>query len=423
MKPTRADTGANCHSVSALPVPSDPAKLLARVLAAFFTAAQGDPQALKDLASQLVREEDRHQLPDNPIDIDADTRVVPNSKGHDAMKTYGPYPHGDRWRVVTRQGRKQGVLSFPTERDATAELIRLRSAAARQANISTEKAVDAYAVQLRKDGLKESSIATAAFRLKALLRPVLGEPLATVTPFRARELYASLSVAVDTRLNVLALAKNFGRDALENGWTDVALWTDIKPQGRRKCGKPKLGLDESRRFMATCLRLAESENPRTRSAAIAAAMLLLFGLRSGEVLGLVVRNLDDGGRLLRITASKTRAGIRVLTVPDWFRPLLLSLVENLPPDARIFPREKTWLHHHVVAICKEAGVTRVVPHGLRGTHADLSLVAAATPLQVSQALGHTSTAVTFRHYASRDLAVQQQQEHAAQALGPSQPLN
>ena len=175
--------------------------------------------------------------------------------------------------------------------------------------------------------------------------------------------------------------------------------------------------------MGTCLRLALSENPGMRKAAIAAAMLLLFGLRSGEVLALVARNLDGGGRLLRITAAKTRAGVRVLAVPDWFRPLLLGLVENLPPDTRLFPHEKTWLHRHAVAICEKAGVARVVPHGLRGTHADLSLVAAATPLQVSQALGHTNTAVTFRHYADPALAAQQQHEQAAQALDPAQPLN
>jgi integrase len=58
----------------------------------------------------------------------------------------------------------------------------------------------------------------------------------------------------------------------------------------------------------------------------------------------------------------------------------------------------------VVTICKLPGVSRVVPHGLRGTHGDLALVAAATPLQVSQALGHESLTTTYRHYVSPQLA-------------------
>ncbi len=58
----------------------------------------------------------------------------------------------------------------------------------------------------------------------------------------------------------------------------------------------------------------------------------------------------------------------------------------------------------MVNVCKIAGVSRVVPHGLRGTHGDLTLVAAATPLKVSQALGHESLTTTFRHYVSPQLA-------------------
>jgi len=406
---------------SASPGKSETAGPLAEVLAAVAAVAAEGPEALKDLASRLTQEDDRAatQLPDNTIGFDADARAVPNPKEHDAMKTYGPYPHGDRWRVITRQGRKQQVLSFPTQREAQTELTRLRKQAARQAGIPTEKAIEAYADQLRRDGLRESSIVTAGFRLKGLLRPVLTEPLATITPLRAKELYQALLGAVDTRLNVLALAKKFGRVALENGWTDVTLWADIKPQGRRRCGKAKLGLDESRKYLSACLLRAASADRQVRRAAIASVMPLVFGLRSSEVLGLAARDLDNGGRLLRITAAKTRAGIRTLAVPEWFRPLLLSLVEGLSPEARIFPHEKTWLHHHVVAVCKEAGVTRVVPHGLRGTHADLSLVAAATPLQVSQALGHTNTGVTFRHYADKNLADQQQHQQAVLSLDPT----
>jgi len=427
---TGAEVATNGPTARTTPTPeATPQDNLATALSLVAAAAEKGPEVLgnliKTLESALGGEhaDPASALPEKRIAIDADAHVVPNQKGHDAMKIYGPYRHGDRWRLTIRQGKKQHVLSFPNPKEAQTELAHLRKAAARQAGVLTEKAIADYAEQLRGEGLRVSSITTAVFRLKGLLKPVLTEPLATISAQRARELYQNLPGAVDTRLNVLALAKKFGRVAVENGWTDVPLCGDIKPKGRRRCGKTKLGLDESRRYLATCLRRATSTNVQVRTAATAAAMPLLFGMRSSEVLGLAVRDLDDGGRVLRITAAKTRAGIRTLVVPEWFRPLLLSAAENLKPEDRIFPHEKTWIHHHVVAICKEAGVTRVVPHGLRGTHADLSLLAAATPLQVSQALGHTNTGVTFRHYADKDLAAQQQHQQAVQALVPTQPPN
>ena len=148
-------------------------------------------------------------------------------------------------------------------------------------------------------------------------------------------------------------------------------------------------------------------------------MPLVFMLRSGEVLGLEAKDIDDGGQILRVTSAKTRAGIRSLQIPEWPQPHLASLTKGLPSDARIFPREKTWLHRHCINMCKLAGVSRVVPHGLRGVHADLSILAAATPLQVSQALGHTNTGVTFRHYADKGLAEQQQHQQAVQTLAPT----
>jgi len=164
---------------------------------------------------------------------------------------------------------------------------------------------------------------------------------------------------VDTRLNMLALAKHFCRVARERGWTESILLEDVKPEGRRRCGKKKLTLDESRKYLAACLVLAMSDNRKVRQAAIAAAMPLIFGLRSGEVLGLLVKDIDDDGKILRITSAKTRAGIRSLQIPEWFQPYLASLTEGQPSDARIFPREKTWLHHHCVSLCASWPVSLV----------------------------------------------------------------
>ncbi len=64
----------------------------------------------------------------------------------------------------------------------------------------------------------------------------------------------------------------------------------------------------------------------------------------------------------------------------------------------------------------------VPPHGLRGTHADLALAAAATPLAVSKALGHESLTTTYRHYANEEITHEQQHLAALENLrSPTRP--
>jgi integrase len=93
-----------------------------------------------------------------------------------------------------------------------------------------------------------------------------------------------------------------------------------------------------------------------------------------------------------------------LQVPDWFHPYLQILAKNKQPTDLLVGRERTWLHRNVRAICRQAGVSEVSPHGLRGTHTDLALTAAATPKAVSLALGQESLTTTYRHCADQGIA-------------------
>jgi hypothetical protein len=63
-------------------------------------------------------------------------------------------------------------------------------------------------------------------------------------------------------------------------------------------------------------------------AAIAAAIPLLLGYRAAEVVDRQVRDLDDGGSVLRIPVTKSQAGIRSQKLPEWFRPLIASRTEG-----------------------------------------------------------------------------------------------
>ena len=76
------------------------------------------------------------------------------------MKIFGPYPHKNRWRILIRLGSEQQARSFDTEAEAKAEIRRLRIEAHKQAGLAVGKAIDAYAEQLRRNGVRERSIDT-----------------------------------------------------------------------------------------------------------------------------------------------------------------------------------------------------------------------------------------------------------------------
>jgi integrase len=104
---------------------------------------------------------------------------------------------------------------------------------------------------------------------------------------------------------------------------------------------------------------------------------------------------------------------RLARAQDEVRAKLAALRQATPMADRV--------HRNVVAICQKAGVTEAPPHGLRGTHADLALTAAATPKAVSQALGHESLTTTYRHYADQGIAQQHDHQRAVDSLAPPSP--
>ena len=396
---------------NALPPAGSDREALASVLKALASGlAVGDAQDTRGHSGPTG-------LPENEIDDDA--IGVSNPKGHDAMKTYGPYPHKNRWRILIRLGSKQKAQSFGTEAEAKAEIRRLRIEAQKQAGVTSEGAIAAYMESLRANGLKERSIETTGYRLRKLFAPLLSVPLCTLTAAQARDLFSTITGSVDSRRNILAEAKTFCRKAKEMGWTDSQLLVDVHGEGRRHFGKPKLTLDESLKFQDACLKLADSPDPKKRTAGVGSAMALIFGMRASEITGLQVRDLDAGGTIIRITRAKSQAGIRSLQVPEWFRPHLQRLAEGKKPTEPLVGRERTWLHRNVRAICRKAGITEVPPHGLRGTHADLALSAAATPLAVSKALGHESLTTTYRHYANEGITRTAEHERTLASLAPA----
>src|SRR6185503_18244130 len=204
---------------------------------------------------------------------------------------------------------------------------------------------------MRDRGLRSSTVTRMEYHLRAFFqldakeggRTVAfartGGLLADLTTCCGEELYAALRrvSAVDTHQNGLNTAKAFGAWCVEQKWIRDNPLEQIKPVGQRNRGKPQLRLDEARRLVTLC----EQKARKGDEAAIAVLTAFLLGLRASEVTDRVVRDLDDGGRLLWVEFGKTRRSRRTLEVPAMLRPFLVALAEGRPPDAQLITRAAT----------------------------------------------------------------------------------
>lgn len=269
-------------------------------------------------------------------------------------------------------------------------------------------AIDALVASMRARGLRAVTVDRVEAHLRTLLdvAKIGARSIRVLTPAKCADLYrrAQAAYKVDTHRNALAVGRQFGAWLVDSGWLRVAPFADVKPVGRRNYGKPQLGIDDSRTLIGYCV-----ANPADYT--IATACCLLLGVRASELVSRDVRDLDDGGRILRVTASKTYAGLRSFELPDVLRAMLLAHTKGRAPTAPLFPgsrgrvrRSRFWVRDSVERACDEAGVPYVPPHGLRGTHGTLATAAAQTPRAVSEALGHSSMAITARAYVDKDAA-------------------
>jgi len=255
-------------------------------------------------------------------------------------------------------------------------------------------AVDEYIAHLRKRGLRDGSVATVAFRLRALLRTTdRDRSMRILTGPAARDLYERrcAEIAPETQRQELGVASAFASWCVKQGWIRADPFAAIEATRARARRKPQHRIDEARKFLGTALGEGSQSG-------LAASIALTMGLRATEVVDRAVRDVDDGARVLWIDHAKSKAGERTLEVPEMLRPRLAELVAGRKGGERLFGDvDRHWVYYHVRRLCKLAGVPVVSPHGLRGTWS--SIAAEATPVDhVARALGHASAAVTRRHY-------------------------
>jgi integrase len=286
--------------------------------------------------------------------------------------------------------------------------------------VTVAQAIEQYC-ESRGD-LKSTSCATLRYRLEALIEGFRESPIQVFPAVTAWKRVVNEN-AVDTLHGIRSAGTGFFEWCVRQSYIKKNPFTGIEITGKKKRGKAQLRLDEARAFLERALVVANGERISKRRGSqqevgvLGAAIALLLGLRNGEVTACQVRDLDDGGRVLWITASKTEAGIRRVEVPDVLRPTLLKLAEGRNGTEQLFSGlTGNGMRYWTKELCKDLALPLITPHGLRGTHATASMRPHANPHEVAAALGHASFAVTKRHYAQPAAVADARQQAAAEAL-------
>lgn len=312
---------------------------------------------------------------------------------------FGPFRHGNKWRIFTRAacGSQPVYLSFPTESEAE-EAKKLMKAEIERKNRKArtiEDCINEYrGFCLTDKGLKLETVDSAEAKIKRLLEGELDREIGTLTPAHAATLYRDLATRISpatgkpysaaTHRITLITAGTFGKWLAEKKYLRANPFEGIKPIGKMKRGKDQLRIDDSRKWYAEALRMAETDN-----GAVAAIMALTMGMRASEIVNRKVRDLDNNGSILIIGEAKTRRGVRSLVIPEILRPMLARAAQGKGPDDLLLGfgnRQvvRQWTHK----ICEAAGVPLVCAHALRGMHSTLALEAGATAPLVAATLGH-----------------------------------
>jgi len=325
-------------------------------------------------------------------------------------RVLGPYRHYKRWRVflVTAGGEKT-VTDYASEEEARQVVRSLRRELAKGGDRTIREARENYEEYMRDDkGNKPRSIEATSWRLKIFF-PEEDLPVGDLTPTRCKGQYEALRtrpmpttkrpLAVDSHRNILAEAKSFLKWCVGKRWLARNPLEGVTGMGKRRHGKTQLRIDEARMWQAKALEFAD----QGEAGAVAAMMSLVMGMRASEIIGRVVRDLDDEGQLLWIPETKTEAGKRTLPVPKFLQPYLRDIVEGKKPTDLLFGRHwRDWPREWVQRICKAAKVPEVTAHGMRGLHGTLAVERGATTHVVAQALGHESETTSRESYISRE---------------------
>ncbi len=340
-------------------------------------------------------------------------------------RVLGPYRNGRCWRLVVFAGQARKAMLTDTQEEAEklkASLLRMFED---RLGITLGMALDEYLSEKRKAGLKESSVLDIDGKLRSFLP--LHTTLGEITSQHAAQMYQAETervgrfgpVRAATHHRVLRLCKAFFGWAVEREYLRENPFAKLKAIGKARVGKVQLRQDEARKLNDLALKRAADGD----EGALAVLVQLVMGLRSGEVLGLKVRDLDAQGTVLVIEGTKSKNARRTLEIEsEPLRKLLALHCKKLRPEQLMFgaqrsaPLHTDRLFKALRKLCREAKLPCVCPHSLRGLHASLAVARGASSRFVAEALGHGNDTITKRHYIAPDAIQKASGKRVAAAL-------
>jgi hypothetical protein len=201
----------------------------------------------------------------------------------------GPYAHGSRFRPrVMEVGGGKRYLAYATEAEAERARRAFERELEKQDGWTVEEAVKEYEKILAANGNKPSGIKVTLIRLRTFFQPMLKEKVAQLTDTRAAYLLEALTarpsrqgrvLAVDTKKNMLAVAKTFAKWLAQAGHIKPEVFEGLKVPGWRRKGKKQLRFSETDRWCGKALAMAEAGD----EGALAVLVAHDGNLRSSEV--------------------------------------------------------------------------------------------------------------------------------------------
>lgn len=344
----------------------------------------------------------------------------------EAARVFGPYQSGTRWRVVCVVAGARKSKIFDSRDAAQAAADSLRASLTGVAPRPIRLVLDQYLAHKRQQGLRAVSLRNLDCKLRKHLDQ--DAPLASIDPAHAQALYLGWTqqLAVATQRMLLRYVRGFFAWCVHRGELRQNPFAQVAPIGVARSGKPQLRVDEARLLYAHLQQQAQQGD----DTALGLLLMLLLGLRSAEVQGLHVRDVDAQGSRLCVAMSdypgKTAHAPRVLPVDlPTLRTELCQRRGDRAPSAVLLGAphgvSSKRLRGHLERACLVLALPRICPHSLRGLHATLAIQQGATAPQVAAALGHGSPAISQRHYIAPGSEQVAHASRMAQLLAPAVP--
>jgi integrase len=321
-----------------------------------------------------------------------------------------------------------------TKREAQAELTRLMAGAADGNYVDPVKtSLGEFLDRWERDWAAVNVSPKTKERYCELLRnhvrPHLGAvPLQKLRPVNLSELYAKLSREGRSDAGLSPRTVGHVHRALHKALVIAVEWGLIQ-QNPGDIAKPPPVAAAEIEILSEAEAMTVLHKLRGRSLYPIIALALASGMRRGELLALMWKDIDlDAARLrvehsleqtkagLRVKAPKTRHGRRTISLPAWVvtdlrehwraqQELRLKLgLGKAPADALVFPnldgepRSPNAVTKEWTVAATKLGFSHITLHALRHTHASQLIASGLDVLTISRRLGHGSPTITLGVY-------------------------